>query len=100
LVADNQAALMPRWIITGVIMSFLQVGIYDNIRSAFDGSGWLKGMKFGVIAFLFYMAFSAGWSGIFNLPEAIWMWWNIEALLVFLVGSAVMGFVVDKLSSD
>jgi hypothetical protein len=100
LVADNAAALMPRWITTGIIMAFLQVGIYDNIRSALDGSGWLKGMKFGVIAFLFYMAFSAGWSGIFNLPETLWMWWNIEALLVFLVGGAVMGIVVNKLSSD
>ncbi len=100
LVNDNMAALMPRWIATGLVTAFVQVCIYDNIRSALNGNGVVKGIKFGLIAFLFYACFSAGWSGIFNLPETIWLWWNIEALLIFIVGGAAMGFVVAKLSSD
>lgn len=100
LMADNMAALLPRWIATGLIAAFAQVWIYDNFRSVLTGSGVVKGIKFGLIAFLFFACFSAGLSGIFNLPETIWLWWNLEAILYFIVGGAAMGFVVAKLSSD
>ncbi len=69
-----------------------------NIRSALDGSGVVKGIKFGCIAFLFSACLSAGWSGVFNLPNEIWLWWNAEALVMYLVGGAVLGFVTGKLS--
>lgn len=96
----DMAALLPRWITTGIISAFIMTAIFDNIRSSLSGSGWLKGAKFGFIALLFSACFSAGWSGIFNLPAEIWIWWNAEFLLIFLVGGAALGFVTAKLSPE
>lgn len=96
----DMAALMPRWITTGLLAAFIMAGIFDNIRSALNGSAVVKGLKFGVIAFLFGVCMSAGWSGVFNLPETIWIWWNIEGLVVYLVGGALLGLVVAKLSPE
>lgn len=96
----DMAALMPRWIATGLIAAFIQAGVYDNIRSALDGPAWLKGVKYGVILFLIMVCASAGWSGVFNLPEMIWVWWNAEALVYYLLGGAVLGWVTGKLASD
>lgn len=94
----DMAALMLRWIITGLVTAFVLTAIYDNIRSAFNGAGAIRGAKYGFILFLFSACFSAGWSGVFNLPEAIWFWWNVEALVIYLVGGAALGAVVAKLS--
>jgi hypothetical protein len=94
----DMAALMPRWITVGLITTFIITAVFDNIRSALDGSGVVKGMKFGFIAFLFSACLSAGWSGVFNLPNEIWLWWNAEALVMYLVGGAALGFVTGKLS--
>jgi hypothetical protein len=99
-VPPDMAALLPRWITTGVITAFIITAIYDNIRSAFDGSGLLKGMKFGFVAFLFSACLSAGWSGVFNLPSEIWIWWSADFLVMYLVGGAVLGLVTAKLSPE
>ena len=96
----DMAALMPRWIATGLIAAFILAGIYDNIRSAFKGGSAIRGMKFGFILFLFSACLSAGWSGVFNLPEMIWVWWNVEALVIYLVGGAVLGWTVAKLAPE
>ena len=96
----DMAALMPRWITVGLISTFILTAIYDNIRSALDGSAVVKGVKFGVIAWLFSITLSAGWSGVFNLPEAIWLWWGVEYLLMYLAGGAVLGWVTAKLSPE
>jgi len=94
----DMAALLPRWIAVGLITTFIITAIFDNIRSALSGSAVVKGMKFGFIAFLFSACMSAGWSGIFNLPNEIWFWWNVEVLVMYLVGGAVLGFVTEKLA--
>jgi hypothetical protein len=94
----DMAAMMPLWITTGLITAFIITGIFDNIRAALDGSAAVKGLKFGFIVFLFSACFSAGWSGIFNLPYELWIWWNVEALVVYLLSGAVLGFVAGKLS--
>ena len=96
----DMAALMPRWIATGLVTTFIITGIYDNIRSGLNGSGVVKGMKYGFILFFFSVCLSAGWSGVFNLPATIWVWWNAEALVMYLVGGAVLGFVAAKLSPE
>jgi len=96
----DMAALMPMWITTGLLTTFIFVAIYDNIRAALDGSSLLKGIKFGFIAFLFSASFSAGWSGVFNLPGMIWFWWSAEFLVMYLAGGAVLGLVVAKLSPE
>jgi hypothetical protein len=30
----------------------------------------------------------------------IWVWWNLEALVIYLVGGAVLGLVAAKLSPE
>ena len=96
----DMATLMPRWIATGLLMSFLFVGIYDNIRDSFDGSGLMKGLKFGFVLTLIYAATAAGWSGVFNLPETIWAWWLVEGLFVYCLGGAALGWYVGKYGTD
>jgi hypothetical protein len=94
----DMAALMPRWIATGLIGAFILAGIFDNIRGGLAGSALVRGLKYGVILFLVNLVISAGWSGVFNLPEEIWIWWNAEALLYYVVGGAVLGWVTGKLA--
>jgi hypothetical protein len=96
----DMAALLPRWIATGLIGAFILTAIFDNIRGALDGSAWMKGLKFGGIAFLFGACAMAGWSGVFNLPDMIWVWWNVEAFLYYLIGGAVLGWVTGKLAPE
>jgi hypothetical protein len=36
----------------------------------------------------------------FNLPEMIWVWWNVDFLLMYLVGGAVLGLVAGKLAPE
>lgn len=96
----DMAALMPRWIATGLFGAFIIAGIFDNVRGGLEGSMWVRGMKYGVILFLLNLTVSAGWSGVFNLPDAIWAWWSAEALLYYLLGGAVLGFVTGKLAPE
>jgi len=92
----DMAALMPRWIGVGLAMALLLTAIYDNIRSAFDGAGWVKGAKYGVVLSLISAAMMAGWSGVFNLPDTIWFWWAVEGFAYFIVGGAVLGWFLGK----
>jgi hypothetical protein len=96
----DMAALMPRWITTGLITAFLSAAVYDNIRSAFNGSGLVQGVKFGLVAFIFYASFAAGWSGVFNLPNSIWAWWVFEGIFYFGIGGAALGWTVNKLAPE
>ena len=92
----DMAAMMPRWISTGLLTAFILAGIYDNIRSGFDGGAVLKGVKYGVVLGLIYLCFSLGYSGVFNLPDALWGWWTLEGFLNFIVGGAVLGWFTGK----
>lgn len=94
----DMAALLPRWIATGVVGAFILAGIFDNIRAGLAGSMLVRGVKYGFILFLVNLCISAGWSGVFNLPETIWLWWNAEALLYYVAGGAVLGWVTGKLA--
>ncbi len=96
----DMAALMPRWIATGLFGALVAAGIYSVIRGSFSGAGWLKGVKFGLVLWLFHLTASLGWSGVFNLPMEIWGWWIFEALLVYLIGGAVLGWVSAKVAPE
>ena len=96
----DMAALMPRWIATGLITTFIIAAIFDNIRGGLSGSVAVRGVKYGFIVFLISLCLSAGWSGIFNLPEKIWAWWSAEFLLYYVVGGFVLGWVTGKLAPD
>jgi len=90
------ASLMPHWIATGLFMAFIMAGIFDNFRSALTGAGWLQGLKFGLVIALLWASFGAGYSGVFNLPMAIWAWWAVDGFIMFPVGGLVLGWFTAK----
>lgn len=94
----DMAALLPMWIATGLFGAFLSAAVYDWVRPALAGAGWQRGLKFGVIAFIFQLVAILGMQGVFNLPIKIWMWWSIEAAAYLLVGGVALGWIVQKLS--
>jgi len=95
-VPPDMAALMPRWIASGLFSSFLLAFVFGWIRSSLAGAGWLKGLKFGAILSIFSAGFMLGWSGVFNLPDAIWGWWWFESVLYFLFGGMVLGWFAQR----
>jgi hypothetical protein len=92
----DMASLMPRWITTGLVLSFVFAILYGLVRPAIAGNGWLRGAKYGLGVFALVAAVMASWTGIFNLPDRLWVWWGIEALAVYVIGGAVMGWAVDR----
>lgn len=92
----DMAALMPRWIGVGLVMALMFAAIFDNIRAAFAGGPVVQGVKFGIVLALVFSGAMAGWSGVFNLPDAIWFWWALESFLYFIVGGAAMGWFFGK----
>lgn len=92
----DMAALMPRWITVGLLTAFLHAAIYDNIRTAFSGSGLIKGLKFGLVIAFIYVGTNAGWSGVFNLPDSIWGWWAAEGFVYFPLGGMLLGWFTEK----
>ncbi len=97
-VPPNMVALLPLWITTGLIVSFVSAAIYMWIRPSLAGAGWQRGLKFGFISLLFHGSYILGWSGVFNLPNQIWMWWWLESMVYLLVGGAALGWVAQKLA--
>ena len=91
------AALMPRWITSGLIGTFVFAAIYGLLRHAFSGAGWLRGAKFGVMVAALVATAMMGWSGVFALPDTIWFWWALEGFIYYPVGGAVLGWVAEKL---
>ena len=96
----DMAALLPMWIASGLIGAFLSAAVYDWLRPALAGAGWQRGLKFGVIAFIFHLVATLGFQGVFNLPAQIWVWWCVEAVAYLLVGGIALGWVTQKLSPD
>ena len=94
----NMAALLPRWVTTGLIGAFITAGIYDQVRSSFAGPGWQRGLKFGFAVALLSVATMFSMSGVFNLPDRVWAWWSVETLVLYLVAGAALGLVADKLA--
>ncbi len=96
----DMAALMPRWIAVGLVVSLVFAGIYDNIRDALNGSGLIKGLKFGFLLGLLSACFIAGFSGVFNLPETIWAWWIVDGFYVYCLSGMGLGWYVGKFGAD
>ena len=94
----DMASLMPMWIATGLITSFVFAGIYGVFRKGLSGPAWQRGLKFGVAAWLLNASAMAAWSGVFNLPYNIWLWWAVDAVIYTLVGAIVLGVVAEKLA--
>ena len=97
-VPPDMGALMPMWIATGLVSAFIAAGIYSVIRSSLTGAAWQRGLKFGVIAALFAVINAIGYRGVFNLPDVIWTWWIIDAVILHLAGGIVLGIVAHKIA--
>ena len=95
----DMAALMPRWIAVGLISSIVMAALYGFVQSAFTGPGWKRGLFFGLGVSIIFSLLAAGWSGVFNLPEKIWVVWSLESFAYYLPGGAALGWVVGKLGS-
>ena len=94
----DMGALMKIWIPTGLLGAFLAAGVYSVVRSSLTGAGWQRGLKFGVIAFVFAIINLLGYWGVFNLPTQIWKWWAFDMLVVQLIAGIVLGLVAQKLA--
>lgn len=92
----DMAALMPRWIATGLATSFVIAGIYGAVHKAFSGAGWSKGLKYGVVVSAVWCTACAGFSGVFDLPDKLWLIWGLESFLYYLPGGAVLGLLHEK----
>jgi hypothetical protein len=91
-------ALMKMWVPIGLLSSFLLAGIYSVIRSSFTGSGIVRGLKFGVVGWIFAAVSAMGYWGVLNLPTRIWTWWLIEGIWMHLIAGAVLGWVAQKVA--
>ena len=96
----DMKALMPRWVTTGLMTSFVLAGVYGAVRGAFAGPGWRKGMIFGFLLSLIAITFMASYSGVFNLPDKIWCWWAFESFFYWIPGGAALGWVGQKLAPE
>lgn len=94
----DMAALMKLWVPVGILSSLLLAGVYSTIRSSFTGSGVARGLKFGVVGWIFGLVAALGYWGVFNLPNKIWAWWLIEGIWMHLIAGAVLGLVAERLS--
>lgn len=94
----DMATLMKMWVPVGILSSLLLAGIYSVVRSSFAGAGWVRGVKFGVVAWIFGLVAALGYWGLFNLPTKIWAWWLLEGIWMHLIAGAVLGLVAEKLS--
>ena len=94
----DMAALMKIWVPIGLLSSFLLAGIYSVVRSSLAGSGIVRGVKFGVISWIFGLVAALGYWGVFNLPNKIWAWWMIEGIWMQLIAGAVLGWVAQKIA--
>jgi hypothetical protein len=95
-VPPDMVSLLPRWITTGLALSFVVAAIYGIVRPAIGGQGWTRGAKYGFGVGVLANAALATMSGVFNLPDVIWFWWIVEGLVVYTLGGAVLGWVGDR----
>ena len=57
---------MPRWITVGVIACMVMAAIYGWMRKAFQGPGWSRGLRFGVVISLFFLIFCLALTLLFS----------------------------------
>jgi len=94
----DMGALMPRWITTGVIGSLIVAFVFAWVRPAFSGPGWKRGLQGGLCLVLLGIVFGPlGYSGVFNAPDKIWIWWALESPFYYLPAGLVLGWLGDKL---
>jgi predicted outer membrane lipoprotein len=94
----DMGAMFKMWIPSGLLGAILAAGVYSVIRSSLVGPAWQRGLKFGVIAAVFGVINALGYRGVLNLPDQIWIWWIIAAVIMYLPAGIVLGWVSQKLA--
>ena len=92
----DMGALMPMWLMNGFIFSLIVAGLFCCFRPCLKGAEWKRGMMFGLCLAIFGAGMNLAWSGVFNLPAQIWIWWAIDGLVSYLIGGGAMGWAVGK----
>ena len=92
----DMGALMPTWLLNSFIVSLIVAGLYCCFRGCLNGAEWQRGMKWCVCLAIFACGMHLAWSGIFNLPGTIWLWWCIDILVIYAIAGSVMGWCVGK----
>jgi len=92
----DMGAMMPKWLLNSFISSLIVAGIYVCVHGSFSGGGAKKGATWGLCLGFFAAATYLSMSGIFNLPMEIWIWWSVDALILFLIGGAAMGWTAER----
>ena len=95
----DMAALMPIWLLNSLILSLVVAWLYCRCRCC-DGPGWKCGLYFGLGLAIFICALYRSWSGVFDLPSTIWIWWCVETVIMYVIGGAAMGWAVAKWGGD
>lgn len=90
--------MLKMWIPSGLLCAFLAAGIYVAIRSSLAGPAWMRGLKFGVISSIFAIIGVLGYRGVFNLPDQIWAWWIVGAVVMYLPAGVVLGWIAQRLA--
>ena len=96
----DMGALMPRWLLNSFLSSLVVAGIYSYARNSFSGPGWQQGFCWGLSLAVFSAATLNAWSGVFDLPSKIWVWWAIDGLIVFSIAGIAMGWAGSKFGGD
>ena len=94
------AAMMPQWLLTSFLSSLVVAGIYSLVRGSFGGPGWSRGMRWGLSLGIFSCMSYFAMLGVFHLPLQMRIWWSIEALILFLLGGAAMGWAGERFAGD
>ncbi len=94
----DMAVLMPRWITTGLITSLVVAALFGWVRSAFSGPGWKQGLYYGLFLSIFAGVMYLGFTGVFNLPAKILIWWAVDGLILYSAGGTVLGLVAEKVA--
>lgn len=92
----DMAAMMPIWLRNSLIASLVYAAIYGMVYPSLGVPGWRRGLTFGLILAVLAAVSYLSFSGLFNLPGELWLWWALEALAVLGVGGVVLGWVGER----
>jgi hypothetical protein len=98
--SPDMAALVPRWLLTSFVSSLVVAGIYSLVGGSFGGPGWSRGLKWGLCLGIFSAMSYFAMSGVFDLPLQMWIWWSIDALILFILGGAAMGWAAERFAGS
>lgn len=93
-------AMMPIWLLNSFLASLVIGWLYCLFRRCVGGPGWQRGLKIGLCLAVFGCSQMLGWSGLFALPAAIWLWWALDYAIIYAVAGIAMGWAAGKWAAE